>query len=143
MPSCFPSPSQILLVVAAFLVYVVLVDRLCSSIPRFLLWTRLHPGWAPQAAATAGPAAAAQLAALQQGGAQLAAQLAAAAAAAPGLLQAGLESIWALASSPDALQQAAAGWMAALWQASAGAAAVGQSLLARLLAVAKRRLAGA
>lgn len=125
--------------VAAFLVYVVLVDRLCSTVPRFLLWTRQHPGWAQQATAAAGPAAAAQLVALQQG----VGQLAAAVAAFPGLLQAAADSTWALASSPEALRQAAAGCLAALWQAPASAAAVGQALLTGLAALAKRRLAGA
>lgn len=137
-----PAPQQILLVVAAFLFYVVLVDRLCSTVPRFLLWTRQQPGWAQQAAAAAGPAAAAQLAALQQGVVQLTVQLAAAVAAFPGLLQAAAGSAWALASSPEALRQAAASWLVALWQAPAGAAAAGQALLTGLAALAKRRVAG-
>ncbi len=129
--------------VAAFLVYVVLVDRTCSTVPRFILWTREHPGWPQRAAAAAGPAAAEQLAALQLGAAQLAAQLAAAATAAPGLLQAAAASAWAVASSPEALRQAAAGWLAAVGQTVVNGALFSQSLLTGLLAIAKRRLVGA
>lgn len=44
---CPPNPPtpQVLLVVAALLAYVTLVDSACSLIPRFIKWTHAHPGW--------------------------------------------------------------------------------------------------